>query len=199
MTLDEMAEERRSLPSGPARLMTPLERFEFYVHKTTSCWLWRGVQRGRGNPNKRYGVISIKGKSISAHRWAYSHFVAPIPNGMLVCHRCDTPLCVNPAHLFLGTGGDNMRDMALKRRHYSQTHPKEAIQRAQHMQKYAPRGQRHWNAKLNEDGAKLVLELLKAGTPVKNIAAKLGVSRQLISDIKRGLTWKHIRKIREGK
>jgi len=56
------------------------------------------------------------GKDYNAARWGYEHFVGPIPKGIHVLHKCDVGLCVNPAHLFLGTHQDNMADMKKKGR-----------------------------------------------------------------------------------
>lgn len=79
------------------------------------CWLWAGK---RGPNGYAYGAIWCDGKrkTASLHRVAYSVFHGPIPDGMLVLHRCDVRSCLNPAHLFLGTQADNMTDMVTKGR-----------------------------------------------------------------------------------
>ena len=78
------------------------------------CWPWEGRTVGAG-----YGTIGIgrRGEgSMLAHRLAWVLERGPIPKGLNVLHSCDNPPCCNPAHLFLGTQGDNMRDMAAKGR-----------------------------------------------------------------------------------
>lgn len=65
-----------------------------YSPQPDGCWLWTGGHNDRG-----YAKFSINGKSTYAHRWAYEHFVGPIPAGLYIDHLCRTPGCVNPAHL----------------------------------------------------------------------------------------------------
>ena len=74
------------------------------------CWLWRGSIQGK------YGSICIEGKSTGAHRVSYQLHKGEIPEGLVVMHSCDVPLCVNPKHLSAGTYIDNMQDMVRKGR-----------------------------------------------------------------------------------
>lgn len=76
------------------------------------CWIWLGARDQYG-----YGKLGSHGRHmLSAHRLFYTFYKGEIPEGMSVCHKCDTPPCVNPDHLFLGTPLDNARDRERKGR-----------------------------------------------------------------------------------
>lgn len=92
------------------------ERLEAYSMPVTEtgCQIWLGSTRRGG-----YGHMTVAQKSCMAHRLAYEEYVGPIPEGLFVCHRCDTPSCINPDHLFLGTNQDNLSDMVAKGRNVS--------------------------------------------------------------------------------
>jgi predicted XRE-type DNA-binding protein len=83
-----------------------------YINKKgeDECWEWIGAI------HNRYGRFSISGKIKPSHYIVYELINNSIPIGLLVCHKCDNPKCCNPKHLFLGTHGDNMRDMINKGR-----------------------------------------------------------------------------------
>ena len=92
---------------GRVLMGRPLISFESsYVVADNGCWIW---QR---NPSQRYGITNGQ----LAHRVSYERENGPIPDGLEVCHSCDTPKCVNPKHLWLGTHKDNMADASSKGR-----------------------------------------------------------------------------------
>lgn len=77
-----------------------------------ACWPWRGNRQDDG-----YGRLQSAGHAYYAHRVALSIALGrPIAAGLFACHRCDNPPCVNPAHLFEGTAGDNLHDSMTKGR-----------------------------------------------------------------------------------
>ena len=82
------------------------------IDNNTGCWIWQG-----GKNNIGYGMIRDEKKMRTTHRVSYEeHTQTKIPSHLVVMHSCDTPLCVNPQHLSLGTRSDNSKDMMRKGR-----------------------------------------------------------------------------------
>ena len=96
---------------SPGTVISIRDRFFSKVEKTKSCWLWVGAKTGNG-----YGAIKVNGKMRPAHRVSYELHLGPIPDGLIVLHKCDNPGCVRPMHLRAGTHKDNTADMIRKNR-----------------------------------------------------------------------------------
>lgn len=135
------------------------------------CWIWRGSINING-----YGRFAPGGnrtKRIAAHRVSYELLVSPIPNGLLVCHKCDNRRCVNPEHLFLGTITDNIQDMVNKDRHM--------------------RGERNGQAVLtSEQVLEIRRKYVKGKYGISRLAKEFGVSKSNIFDIVNRNIWKHL-------
>lgn len=91
-----------------------MDRFWNKVKKTDNCWFWTA-----GTFDDGYGKFKFEKKNRKAHRISWLLTNGDIPEGMLVCHHCDNPLCVKPSHLFLGTPKDNTQDMIKKGRQHN--------------------------------------------------------------------------------
>jgi hypothetical protein len=150
-------------------------RFEAaYVRgQDNECWLWLGNKRGNG-----YGRIGIGNRRYeSAHRRAYRRFRGEIPDGMLVCHKCDNPLCVNPNHLFLGTTADNAQDRERKGRGYKISEGPRA------------KGERHWHAQLTDQD---VLAIRLDRRRAVAIAEAYKIHKSTVYKIINRRIWRHI-------
>jgi hypothetical protein len=92
------------------------------VGKQNECWPWEGSVRTNG-----YGQLQHKGVHSTAHRFSYILHYGKIPYGLLVCHHCDNPICVNPSHLYLGTYKNNADDIVKRNRRDFKTKQYSAI------------------------------------------------------------------------
>lgn len=120
-----------------------------------------------------HGEIAFQGKKYRAHRLAYLEYVGPITDGMVVCHKCDNPSCINPEHLFIGTQADNLKDARSKGR----------------IKTPNPRGTNHGLSKLDDEK---VAAIRKDQRTQREIAADYGVHQTTIKNIKLNRTWKHV-------
>lgn len=146
----------------------PYQKFRLYaiLDENTQCWEWGGKVTKQG-----YGIMKINKKYVTMHRYSYQTYIGEIPKGMLICHRCDNPKCVNPFHLFLGTHADNAQDRVLKNR---SNHPV---------------GERCAKAVLKEVE---VLEIAKSDLSITDLSEKYAVSKTTIRSIKHKKSWKHL-------
>jgi hypothetical protein len=131
----------------------------------SECWLWTATISKWG-----YGGIKIGKAVFMAHRVSFAMANQQEPGDMLVCHSCDTPACVNPAHLWLGSDRDNHRDMMAKGRWRGN----------------GVKGERHMWTKLT---AEQVLYIKTSPELGYRIAEKFGVAKSTVSAIRKGHNW----------
>lgn len=106
-----------------------LERLWAHVDTSGDCWVWTGGNAGGKWPHGRMTMPDDRGPghrhSSGVHRVAWELAFGPVPDGLMVCHHCDNPLCCRPSHLFLGTNQENLHDAMRKRRIAGKLHPLE--------------------------------------------------------------------------
>jgi hypothetical protein len=146
-------------------------RFWSKVKKTDTCWLWTAsTVKGKG-----YGQIGAlsDGTMVKAHRASYFLACGEIPEGLLVCHKCDNPPCVNPEHLFLGTTADNHADRDQKNRQ--------------------AKGAKSGKAKLQPQQVLAIRELVVLGELKEGEIAKMfNISPSNVYMIASRRTWRHL-------
>lgn len=133
----------------------------------SACIEWTGAINGRG-----YGNLRVGDRTVSAHRHVYEIQVGPIPDGMVICHRCDNRRCVNPEHLFAATQLDNIADRDAKGRQ--------------------ARGTTNARARLTALEARAIYALARHGESLRAIARAFGVRHTTVRLIARGETWAHV-------
>lgn len=144
-----------------------INRFEKKIIKTKSgCWEWQGSFHHKG-----YGYFSIRHTVIYAHRFSYCAYIGEIPDGMLVCHKCDNGRCVNPDHLFIGTYEDNTNDMMKKGRGVFYSGVKSPV------------------SKLNSSQV-MEITSMRGIESSRKVAARFGVSHTIILNIWNGISYK---------
>lgn len=171
---------------GAERIARDLKRFWKYVDKSNpnGCWLWTGHNNGQ------YGLFFSQGRGTAASRAIYSLLHGPIDPGLVVRHKCDVTMCVNPDHLELGTHKDNVRDMYERGRAKTQ---KPDYKPWQHLHpELVTRGGSHHRSKLTDEQAKEIRSLYASGTMTQiEIGKKFGVSNSTVSLLVRGDRYNH--------
>jgi hypothetical protein len=163
------------------------DRFWGKAEKTEACWLWTAAHDRKG-----YGKFSVgsarnsdgsrRNSMVSAHRFSYEMAYGDIQkgdgyHGICVLHRCDTPSCVRPDHLFLGTNSDNVHDMDTKGRRINKQ----------------PCGSKHGNAVLTEENVRAIFGRHKIdGVTQIQLSREYGVCHSTINHIFTGRLWGHL-------
>ena len=169
--LNTEVRRKNAFSMGKANKQNFKKRFFKYIKKTESCWIWIGDIEVSG-----YGRFWYKGKTQKAHRLAYTKLKKKkIKKGLLICHKCDNPKCVNPDHLFQGTILENLKDRDAKNRQ--------------------AKGSVNGNSKLTEEKVIKILKLIKKEKKSSDIAKIYNVSWSTIDRIKKNKIWKHIERI----
>lgn len=143
-------------------------RFWPLVAKGTACWLWQGRTQG----NNGYGSFHHRGRHLGSHVFSWILHRGPVPDGLCVLHTCDVPLCVNPAHLFLGTPADNARDRDAKGR--------------------GARGERVGAAKLTPAQVGEMRRLRATGLSTTRLGVLFGIDRSTAWRVVTGELWPHL-------
>lgn len=150
--------------SEEKKLENAIKSFWKKVKKTSSCWNWNASTRS-GYGQFKYNEIKL------AHRFSYFIHKGELEKDKIICHTCDNPICVNPDHLYQGTYQDNSKDAVERRR--------------------KPVGENSNLSKLKENQ---VVEILSSKEGHRSLARKFGVDHQSIYRIRKGRSWKHMKR-----
>lgn len=159
-----------------ARILCEADR-ERFIAKTirstdSDCWIWKNKKDKWGYGRFTCGKVHGRKRQISAHRASHILFIGPIPDGLCVLHKCDTPACVNPRHLYAGTFQQNTADMMDRKR--------------------CRCGSSVANAKLTEDDVRKMRALHMDGFGEDRLSKMFKVARSTARDVIKRRRWRHV-------
>lgn len=163
----------------------------------SGCILWTGRVHSFG-----YGMVQVGGKNQYAHRTAWILAHGPIPKGLLVCHKCDVPACINPDHLFLGTHKENTHDamkkgrLASGERSFAHRYPEKLPRGDAHPMRRFPekrsRGENRPLAKLTDLYVREIRALAEQGVAQAELCKRYGVAPVTIHRVINRASWRHV-------
>jgi len=157
---------------GTIHILSQYEKFmgKLKINVETDCWDWQGCCMKLNS----YGVINENKTQHLTHRYSYLKHAGQIPDGRVVMHTCDRPICCNPAHLKLGTQKENLSDMYKKGRNKARV------------------GEKNRKAILKEGQVIEIRRLARQGVKAPELAKKFNVRTEVIYKVKNNITWKHL-------
>lgn len=140
------------------------------LNPETGCRIWNGSKNKRG-----YGRLGVDNKLVQAHRYSYELSNGKIPDGLYVTHKCDTPACIEPTHLSVGSQQDNMDEM---------------VQRCRSLHRKGSKNPKHT---LIESDIPKIRALRVSGMTYQSIASIFNVQLPTIWKVTSGKTWVHVK------